>query len=186
MNDPQAEHVICAAIQDIAVTARELLDKRKILPALVLFYSGLDIFGSLMRPKANSETSGVDFKAWVDKYLLPVAGHAITSDDLWAGRCGLLHTNTPASRNSRRGLAQEIAYVRGVEPEAILFVQAELNSQQSNRLIVDIEVLFEAFWEAVMKFIKEIQMDATIRDLAFFHGKLMFSQFRYKLSVKSP
>jgi hypothetical protein len=101
MNDAKTEHSICAMMREIAVTAQELLNQKNLFPALILLYSGIDILGSLLRPKASLDTLDADFKKWVDLYLIKGSSISVTSDDLWGARCGLLQTNTPGSKHSR-------------------------------------------------------------------------------------
>ena len=78
MTDPKTEQAVTADMRDIISTVKELLDKRRMFPALILLYAGIDIFGSWLRPKSRPENSSKDFKDWSDNYLLKgrlFAGH---------------------------------------------------------------------------------------------------------------
>ena len=82
--------------------------------ALALIYSGIDTFGLLAAPPAIQDASGDTFKQWCEKYILPrvqpVEGGPVNAIDLWAARCGVLHTSTPLSALERAGRAHQIWY----------------------------------------------------------------------------
>jgi hypothetical protein len=179
MHDPETEHTLCAMIKDSIITIQEMLEKRRFLTALILFYSTIDILGSLLRPKSHPDTSGGDFKAWVNRYIFLGSSLPATADDLWAARCGLLHTNTPDSRNSRTGKAREIHYVKGNKDLAI-FMQQEMKRSGEPKVIVDIDSLFDAFINALIKFMHDIKHNPEVRDLAFHHAKAFYSHYNFK------
>jgi hypothetical protein len=181
MHDKEAEQAIARAMQDIIVTVRDLLRQRRIFPALILMYSALDIVGSLLRPKSQPDTSGEDFKNWVERYVLSGSSLPATSDDLWAARCGLLHTNTPGSRNSRSGKAREVHYTKG-DKKLAEFLQQEFLKAGDTKVMVDIDVLFDAILDGLMKFTRDIQTHAGVRDTVFYHAKTMFAHSSYKVA----
>jgi hypothetical protein len=82
--------------------------------SLVLIYSGIDTLGLLAAAPDINDATGETFKNWCQKYLVArlqsVEGKPVTAIDLWAARCGVLHTSTPVSRLSREGEAHEIWY----------------------------------------------------------------------------
>lgn len=157
-------------MKEIVFTVKELLDKRRMFPALILLYAGIDIFGSWLRPKSRRENNSKDFKGWLDRYVLKGRSIPVNAHDLWGARCGLLHAATAGSKNSRAGQAREIAYTRAGEYCAE-FVQQELQKAGSNKVVVDLDALFDAFCEGVMGFIQDIGKDSQTRDLVFFHAK---------------
>lgn len=181
MSDPKAEQAVTANIRDIVFTINELLDRRRMFPALILLYAGIDIFGSWLRPKARPENSSGDFKAWSDQYLLKSSGLPMTAEDLWGARCGLLHAATAASKNSRAGQAREICYVRAPQ-DAVRFAQQELQKAGQNKLLVDTDAIFDAFTKGVMRFIQDIGSDAQLRELVFFHA----SSISWQQSINPP
>jgi hypothetical protein len=81
---------------------------------LTIMYSGIDSFGLLAAPTGVLDASGNTFKQWCEKYILTrlqsVDGTPITSTDLWAARCGILHTSTPLSQLERDGKARQVFY----------------------------------------------------------------------------
>jgi len=181
MHDSELEHAIASAAKDIFLTVEDSLNERRVFPALILLYTTLDIFGSLLRPKSEPDTSGQYFKTWAGIYMLKGSSLLVTPDDLWGARCGLLHTNTPGSRISRTGQAREIHYVRGNKDFAD-FLQKELQKAGDNtKVVVDIDMFFDAFSDGVVKFVGDIQTNAKLRETVFYHAKTMFSHSTYKV-----
>jgi hypothetical protein len=92
-----------------------LMDSELFEAALTVIYSGIDTFGFLAAPPEARKATGKTFTRWCEQYILPRLqsddGTAITSADLYAARCGILHTSTPVSLLERDGEARQIFYV---------------------------------------------------------------------------
>lgn len=96
------------------VEAIHVLSKNQLrLPAMLMLYAGIDIMASLDRPESSLEVKPTDFVKWSDTYLLPGAHLACSAEDLYAARCGLLHTYIAESRRSRKRKARQIWYAWG-------------------------------------------------------------------------
>lgn len=96
------------------VEAIDVLSKSQLrLPAMLILYAGIDIMASLDRPESSSEVKPSDFVKWADRYLLPGTHLACSAEDLYAARCGLLHTYVSESRRSRNGKGKQIWYAWG-------------------------------------------------------------------------
>lgn len=91
-----------------------LLQEQLPLPALLILYSGIDIMASLGRPASQPRVTRTDFYRWVDDYLLPGSRLQCTSVDLYAARCGLLHSYYAESDLSRQRQARQIWYAWGI------------------------------------------------------------------------
>lgn len=76
----------------------------------MLLYAQIDIAASLNRPVSKSQVTREDFKNWVNQYLLPNSNLDCSADDLYAARCGLLHTYMAESKASRAGKAKQTFY----------------------------------------------------------------------------
>lgn len=77
-------------------------------PAITLMYAAMDRMSWL---EASREESGnPEFKDWVNKYLLAGENFSFTADDLWAARCGIVHTGAAESRDLRANKANAIYY----------------------------------------------------------------------------
>jgi len=130
------------------------------LPEAVLniIYSGIDSFGLLAAPPGVLDASSNTFKQWCEKYILTrlqsVDGNPITSADLWAARCGVLHTSTPLSKSERGGNARQVFY----QFKDKTGVNMILNAQQMP-VRLDIANLGFAFKEGGTAFLTDLKND---------------------------
>jgi hypothetical protein len=106
------EQNLVSVIQQLHQAVLDCIDREQALPGLALMYATIDILASLERPADQEATGSKEFKRWIENYM-PLSALNVTSSDLWAARCGLLHTFTPSSDKSREGKARELHYVRG-------------------------------------------------------------------------
>ena len=65
------------------------------MPALVLIYSGIDIMALLARPEAKPNVTREDFIAWCERYLTAAGFQECSAIELYATRCGIVHTYSP-------------------------------------------------------------------------------------------
>jgi hypothetical protein len=128
--------------------------------SLILIYSGIDTFGLLAAPPGILDATGDTYKQWCEKYILPrihsVEGEPVTTVDLWAARCGVLHTSTPLSKLEREGKAHQIWYQ--------FLGKAGVNLITSTKLPLlglDVQNLALAFKEGGIACIKDINQDRT-------------------------
>jgi hypothetical protein len=132
---------------------------------LALVYSGIDVFGWLAAPQGIEFGTGDTYKNWCNKYLVnqiqSVEGLVITGDDLWAARCGMLHTSTPISRLSRHGQAYELWYQYQGKTGVNYFSNTGLCP-----LGLDIEKLALAFREAGIAFIQDLKTDQEANNVS--------------------
>ena len=129
------------------------------LPMLTLIYANIDALGWLA---SESETATAEtFTAWVDRFLDPQDTLGCTALDLYAARCGVLHTGTPESRLYRTGRARQIVYAaEGNAADLQAFVKM-LNdtsafcgtvSTARDTIAVDTGALYHAYVKAVHAF----------------------------------
>ena len=128
--------------------------------SLTLVYAGIDTFGLL------GAQSGVDFSTrstfiqWCEGYILTrlhaVGGGAVPAIDLYAARCGVLHTSTPLSDLERKGQAHEIWYQFLGQTGVNLITDAKLEP-----LILDVQELATAFKEGGLAFMADLQQDTA-------------------------
>jgi hypothetical protein len=107
-----SEQAMCSNLKILGEGFEACAQKRLQLPALIVLYSAIDITAWL----ANDDTSagvGKRYMAWVDQYLLKAKPMSCTSADLYAARCGVLHTLTAESDMNAKGKARQIAYAWG-------------------------------------------------------------------------
>jgi len=144
-------------------------------PALILVYAGIDIFAALNRPEDKEEGSRKDFKHWCEKYMLSKKQLRCSAGDLYAARCGVVHSYSSQSRLTRQREAREIVYSWGSQsPEPL---QSVLDSIEYPANVLHIETLVESFKAGVNEFLGEIAEDdariqlVVIRAAKFFKDK---------------
>ena len=89
------------------------LDRKLIIPALVLIYVTIDSV-SWLYCEDDKKTGKVRFCEWVDNFILDDSNLQCTSLDLYAARCGILHTLSPVSDLSKNKKARIVSYAWGV------------------------------------------------------------------------
>ena len=142
------------------------------MPALILVFSGIDIFSSLDRPSNKEEGTRKDFKNWCDKYLLPNANLPCSSTDIYAARCGVVHKSSSESTLSRKQKAVEIVYSWGTQdPEPL---QSILKNLGDSTHVIHIESLVDAFKKAVLAFMEDIGNDSERIGLVLSRAAKMF------------
>jgi hypothetical protein len=133
--------------------------------ALTIIYSGIDSFGLLAAPPEVLDASGTTFKQWCEKYILPrlqsLDGTPVTPVDLWAARCGVLHTSTPLSKLEREGTARQIFY-QFKDKTGINMI---LNAQQMP-VRIDTAALGIAFKDGGIAFLSDLNNDLPSQRLA--------------------
>ncbi|MEM7412935.1 MAG: hypothetical protein AAF430_22075 [Myxococcota bacterium] len=129
------------------------------IPALILLYTGIDALSWLTAPADQSVRES--FTRWVDSYLLPDSALECTALELYAARCGLLHTLTPDSRVGAKFGVRSIGYSYGQSDfDAISNAMKALAPDQF--VAVRVEELVSAFVEAVRRYLKRIAIDDVL------------------------
>lgn len=125
------------------------------MPALILVYSEIDILAALNRPAEKQESTRKDFKEWCERYLLIDSKLPCTSTDLYAARCGIIHSYSAESKLSRNNEADEIVYSWGNQDPKPL--QEVLQHIGHTAHVIHIETLVELFKEGVATFLEELE-----------------------------
>lgn len=126
--------------------------------SLVLLYSGIDIVAWLNRPVSKERATRKDFISWIDDYLLPNTNIKYEAIDLYAARCGIVHSYSFSSRLSKKGEAKEIYYSYG--KANIKSLQNDIDRRpKKNAVAIHINDLLEAFKEGIEKFTLSVKND---------------------------
>jgi hypothetical protein len=132
---------------------------------LTLLYSGIDTLGLLAAPPSEDNATRGTFTNWCNAYLLTrlrsVDGKALTALDLYAARCGILHTSTSVSSLSREGEAREVQYQFRGQHGINLFLNVP-----KEPLMLDIVEFVLAFKESGIAFIQDLSGDLTSQENA--------------------
>lgn len=124
-----------------------------------------DVLASLER--ASGEKGGAAFVRWVDAYMLPDPRIPCTGIDVYAARCGVIHSFSADSDLSRQGRARKLSYVWGdVDVEKLRRAAQALNQ---SIVCVHVRDLIDAFSAGVIKYIDEVTLDAK-NHKQFFEG----------------
>ena len=126
---------------EVISVAGECVRQGATLPSLILIYSALDALGWLVDPEAHPSARLV-FTAWVERWLLASRPLPCTAAELYAARCGVLHTFTAASVDATKGKVRRIAYSWGGASATELQSRLELEAPGSS-VAVDIDDLYD-------------------------------------------
>jgi hypothetical protein len=144
-----------------------LLQKEKCMPSLILIYSGIDTMAWLNRDKTheNLDNNSIDFKNWVNSYLLPDAGLNCNAVDLYAARCSILHSYSAQSSLSRKGQARKIYYVWGSADVLELQKYIDMSYESGKTIAVSIDTLNRAFKISVQRFNAALNKNKSLSKL---------------------
>lgn len=98
-------------VDQFLTAARQQHEAYRTLPALALIYTIIDVLGSLERKEGEGTRKA--FIRWVEAHLLPDELLPCTALDLYAARCGVLHSLTPDADLVRKREARRLAYAWG-------------------------------------------------------------------------
>lgn len=152
-----SQPILTRALEQLIAAIQVRLEKKLNTPALLLLYSGIDIVGWL---HADDPTNPVRnrFIEWVDTYLLQARPLQCTSLELYAARCGLVHSFSPDSGLTERGEARKIVYAWGTSNFRTLEEMIAV-AKMGGYVAVQLETLVEAFALGVNQFLKELDLD---------------------------
>jgi hypothetical protein len=135
-----------------------LLERGLPLPTLILIYAMIDTLGWVDRPATKDSSDRHDFMAWVNTFLLPAPGLS-TAEDLYAARCGVLHSHSFESTMSKAGKAKRILYSHGKADHRILEKLAANHS--ATDVALKIEALIAALDAGFAKFKAAVAADPS-------------------------
>ena len=152
-------------------TIEECLEKRRLLPCLILLYTGIDVMASLER--RTGEGTGAAFVRWVDRYMLDAHPLPCASAELYAARCGILHALSADSDLSRQGKARKVFYAWGTaKPEAL--VQAASILGCDDVVVLQIRDLIDSFRHGLADYVQELSADVQRQDAVAQHAGQWF------------
>lgn len=160
---PTAQESIRRAADEILDASRHCIDRHQINASLILLYSGIDQMGWLARPAGKPDSDRSDFIRWVELYLFPATGIDCSALDLYAARCGILHSQAAEARLTREEEAAEIWYASGKpiphELESLYHVIAD---EDAPKRAIHVEELHDAFEQAVERFFAALETDEAL------------------------
>ena len=111
--------------------------------------------------------------------MLPDSGLPCNADDIYAARCGLLHTLTAESRQSRLGYARDLNYVG--DNESPKEKQARHDPKCVNDIFVGTTPFVNAFFKACSRFRDKVCSDSDLQNRVYFHADALMVETRGRL-----
>ena len=158
----------------------DLVSKDRIVPALILLYTGIDSFSWL----SNSDEKmgiGKRFINWVDKWIISQGNLPCTANEIYSARNGLLHRQASKSEISCKGSCREILYAWGDATSADLQRAIIHSNNQDTYVAVQLEKLIQSFRIGLTGCFKEINNNASSKDLFNAKAQQLFVSLRKDL-----
>ena len=152
------------------------LKQNLITPALILVYSAIDITSWLACDDPNAKV-GKRFKDWVNQYMLPAGSLKCNAEDIYGARCGLLHTFTPESDLSGKGVARQISYAWGKADVALLEREIVHHGWTNVNVAVHVNELVGSWARGIVVMLQEMEHDDTRADRFFARAAKFFRTF---------
>ena len=134
------------------------LDAQCLISAIALMFSTIDALAALSRPIDADDTTREHFAAWCDRYLQSTQVLGCESVDLYAARCGVLHTYGHESRLGRQGRARSLVYEWRQGPRADASVPLP-----EDAIVIAVEALHSALGDAIKEFLRDSETDPDVR-----------------------
>jgi hypothetical protein len=133
------------------------LERKLLLPSLILIYTLIDTLAWASSDKKASVRSR--FEAWVTEWLTSLA--PCTATELYAARCGILHTLTSKADLTTKGKIREVAYAWGTAKSEDL--QATIDHLGNIPVVaVHVEALFQAVCLAMAEMMEKAESDPML------------------------
>jgi hypothetical protein len=140
------------------------IERKLLLPSLVLIFTGIDISGWL-DCKDDYPKPGKSFQNWVDNYLIKTSLLNCTALELWASRCGLLHTFTSESQIGNKLKVRKIIFAWGTASTTKIDNLKDKSGLSDGFTTIHIEVLFNAYKQGLNLFMESIAKDINRKNV---------------------
>jgi hypothetical protein len=157
------------------------LSHRLPLQALMLIYVGIDSMAWLAMPAGQEDVTGADFMMWYEKYFPATTTAVIRGVDLYAARCGVVHSATAESRLARNASANRIAYTWGsgnprlLEAGIVLAAGRSEFSKYAQSKVLHVDTLFGYFKDALHAFDRALAGDTELCERVIARAKELFA-----------
>jgi hypothetical protein len=157
---------------DLLEAIDDLIKKERVVPGLILLYSGIDSFSSLA--DKESKTGRRVFKDWVKKWMIDKYPLTCNEVDIYSARCGLLHQQISESDLTSEKKAKEIYYVWGNASVKLLQDTIDNSNKKDSVVAVKVEDLVWAFRNGMADCMDEINKDGEWRMIFDEKAKKLF------------
>ena len=155
----------------------DCIEKHRTLPALILIYATIDIVASLQRQEGEGTRSS--FVRWAESYLTPAAELDCSGIDLYAARCGILHTLTTEADLVHKGEAKRVVYAWGTAAAPKLQEASRLLGY--DQVVVHVAILRDSLRGAVARFLEDLERHPHLRVEAERAASLWFDDLEPQL-----
>jgi len=131
-------------------------DNNLLTPALVLLYSAIDSVSWLA--SGIHKESGRAFRTWVNEWMLSDPEIKCTADELYAARCGMVHTLTPTSNLSKKGI-RKVAYSWGKVSNDDIEKLIHESGSGAELVSVHLSKLIQAFRNGMADYLEYVHLD---------------------------
>ena len=145
---------------NILQAVEELLEKRRIIPSLILIYTAIDGFSSLANRDKPDKGRSV-FMGWVKTWMLNHLNSKCNEKDLYSARCAVLHQMVSESEMTREGDARRIYYTWGNRESKSLQIKLDNSPLKDSALAVKVEDIFWAFRRGMSDCMQQIEKDQS-------------------------
>ncbi|MCK4395917.1 hypothetical protein KAW96_04895 [candidate division WOR-3 bacterium] len=167
---------LAVAIEDIKKAIDCCFEENSLIPGLIIVYATIDIMGWLNMPESQKDSSGDDFRNWARKFLIQELPLECNADDLWGARCGILHSYSAESSQSRGSLARKVHYAsKRLHAKELQELYEEINKDDS--VVIAIEELYEAIKNSIVNFLEFLEANPEHAEIVFQRAKKIFGKF---------
>jgi hypothetical protein len=158
----------------ILKAAELCLDQDLHMPSLILVFTLIDSFAWAASDKAEKQNRN-KFESWLKSWVYPYSQLPCTPTELYAARCGVLHTLTSkADLNARKGIRQ-VAYAWG--PAKLSTLQSSVEVINRPEIVgVHINELLNAVKEGIARTIEASETDPKLAGRLAQAASLHFSE----------
>jgi hypothetical protein len=144
---------------DLFKTIEDSITKERIVPALILLYTGIDSFSWLVNNDETKKDCDI-FKSWVDTWMFSKNDLPCNSEELYAARNGLLHRQSSQSRNTEKKTGvRQILYAYGSRTQGKLQEVVVIANFETKYVAVQLEYLLSSFKSGMNDCLSDIQKD---------------------------
>ena len=168
-----SESVLLSNLMMLAAGIDSCVQQKNTLSALILLYAAIDAAGWLDSEQPNATRRS--FMSWTQRYLLQATALDCTAIDLYAARCGLLHTFTPESQLASEGEARYICYAWGdARVEAMKAIIGRMGKAECY-VAVHFGDLYEAWQQGLVAFTQDLDADPERKARVFLKATKFFT-----------
>lgn len=132
------------------------------LVCLILTYSSIDTM-SWLGAESDVETVSARYQRWVTRYLLPkIPALQCTAEEIYAARCGILHTMTGDALLHDKRRLRRLGYAWGAANAAEMRKRIETRRLGTKLVAAHIEDLTAGLRLGTADFLEGLQADARL------------------------